>query len=643
MCGICGLYNFGSGEPVAEELLRGMMAALRHRGPDAEGTYLSPTCPALGLGHTRLSIIDLTGGCQPMANEDGAVWVVQNGEIYNYRELRRDLEARGHRFQSESDTEVILHLYEEHGTACLGHLRGMFAFALWDERRRRLFLARDRLGVKPLVYWTDGERFAFASEARALLRLPGVPRELEPEALHHYLTLAYVPSPLTMFRGIRKLPPAHFLLVGERVGEPTRYWEPGFDREEPRPEAEYAEALRETLREATRLRLRSDVPLGAFLSGGIDSSITVALMSTLTEEPVKTFSIGFAERAYDELAYARLIAGRYHTDHHEFTVRPDALAVLPRLVWFYGEPFADSSALPTYYVSQVTRQFVTVALTGDAGDECFAGYPRYQAVRLASYFDGLPGWLRRVLTIPLWQQLPAGLEQKSPLRRLKRLLGALALPPETRYLTWIAYFTEEQKRSLYQADLTRATAHLSTAHLFEERFAEVAGRDPLTAATYVDLMTYLPDDLLVKVDVASMAHALECRSPFLDHKVVELAARMPIGLKLRGRQSKYLLKKTFADLLPEEILHRAKMGFGMPIARWFRGELRGFLTDVLLGPPARARGYFQMPVVQQLITEHANGVFDHGYRLWALLWFELWCRMFLDAPPPLLPPAPAAL
>ncbi len=643
MCGICGLYNFGSGEPADEQVLRRMMALLRHRGPDDEGTYLSPTCPALGLGHTRLSIIDIAGGHQPLANEDGSVWVILNGEIYNYKELRADLEARGHRFRTETDTETIVHLYEESGTGCLGHLRGMFAFALWDEGRRRLFLARDRLGQKPLVYWTDGRRFCFASEAKALLQVPGVPRELEPEALHHYLTLAYVPAPLTMFRGIKKLSPAHFLLVGERVAQPTRYWQPGFHREERRYEEAYAEELRETLREATRLRLRSDVPLGAFLSGGIDSSITVALMSTLTEQPVKTFSIGSEEKAYDEVAYARLIAERYHTDHREFTVRPDCLAVLPRLIWFYGEPFADSSAIPTYYVSGITRRFVTVALTGDAGDECFAGYPRYRAVKLAGYFDRLPRVLRRAIASPLWQRLPSSLEQKSALRRLKKLLAALALPHELRYLTWIAYFTEEQKRALYQGNLARPTAGLDTADLLAARFADVPDRDPLTATTYVDLMTYLPDDLLVKVDVASMAHSLECRSPFLDHHVVELAARMPIELKLRAFKSKYLLKRTFRDLLPRQILHRRKMGFAVPLARWLRNELQGFLKDVLLGSSALSRGYFRRQVVNQLIEEHVAGVFDHAYRLWALLWFELWCQMFLDNPPPTTPPGEPGL
>lgn len=643
MCGICGIYNFGSGEPADEETLRRMMRMLRHRGPDDEGTYLSPTCPGLGLGHTRLSIIDIEGGRQPMTNEDGSLWLVFNGEIYNYRELRADLEARGHRFRTQSDTETILHLYEEAGTACLEHLRGMFAFALWDERRRRLLLARDRLGQKPLYYWSDGRRFAFASESRALLGVPGVPRELEPEALHHYLTLAYVPSPLSMFRGLRKLPPAHFLLVGERVGEPARYWDPGFDREEPRPEEEYAERLRETLREAVRLRLRSDVPLGAFLSGGIDSSITVALMSTLSEEPVKTFSIGFQERAYDEVHYARLIARRYHTEHREFTVRPHCLEVLRRLVWFYGEPFADSSAIPTYYVAGLTREFVTVALTGDAGDECFAGYPRYRAVKLAGYFDRLPAVLRRLLTLKVWQRLPAGPEQKSSLRRLKKLLSALALPAERRYLTWLAYFTEEQKRDLYEDGLLRATAGLDTTDLVAEPYRRVTGRDPLTAVTYVDLVTYLPDDLLVKVDIASMAHSLECRSPFLDHRVVELAARMPIGMKLRGFESKYLLKKTFADCLPREILRRPKMGFGVPIAHWFRNELRGFLEDTLLGKSAAERGYFRPQAVRRLIEEHVDRVFDHGYRLWSLLWFELWCQMFLDNPPPESPPAEGVL
>jgi len=629
MCGICGVINLESEEPVREDLLSKMSSVLRHRGPDDEGKVVLAGAK-VGLAHRRLSIIDVEGGHEPMSNEDETLWLVFNGEIYNFQQLRADLQEKGHRFRTKCDAEVILHCYEEKGIKALEDFRGMFAFAIYDEKAERLFLARDRLGQKPLVYALFGGRFYFASEIKSILQVPGIPREVEILALHHYLTYQYVPHPLTMFKGIYKLPPANYILLSKRGIEKGRYWQPDFSRQVDLPEEEYLRQVRETLEEATRLRLISDVPLGAFLSGGIDSSIIVALMSLHSNRPVRTFSIGFEEKKYDELQYARLIAKRYKTEHTEFVVRPVCLEVLPDLIWHYDEPFADSSAVPTYYVARETSRFVKVALTGDAGDECFAGYPRYQAVKLSSYLDRLPEFLRGVLSHPFWQRLPAPVEQKSLRRRLKKFAKALSQSPEERYLRWICIFDEELKDELYTEELkARLSFHPSSYYILEP-YAHLKGRDFLTRTTYVDLLTYLPSDLLVKVDIASMAHSLETRSPFLDHKVVELAGRMPVHLKLRAFKSKYILKKAFADLLPAEILNRGKMGFGVPISAWFRGELKSYVRGLLLDEKSVRRGYFRRETLERLLGEHIEGKFDHGYRLWSLLVLEEWHRRFID-------------
>jgi len=630
MCGICGVVMGERGRAVDEAVLRRMMATLRHRGPDDEGTWFAEPTRHVGLGHRRLSIIDLAGGHQPMSNEDGSVWIVLNGEIYNFQALRADLESRGHVFRTHSDTEAVVHLYEERGPACVDDLRGMFAFAIWDDRRQQLTLARDRMGQKPLSYWFHDGHLVFGSEIKAILEWPGVPREVDPVALHHYLTYQYVPHPRTMFAGISKLPPAHVAIYRDGQLRLERYWQPDYSTQEERSEAEWCDLIRHELREATRLRLISDVPLGAFLSGGIDSSITVALMSTLSGDPVKTYSIGFEERAFDETHYARQVAERYHTDHHEFIVRPDCLEVLPTLIWHYDEPFADSSAIPTYYVSKVTREHVTVALSGDAGDECFAGYPRYRAAKLAGRFDRLPGFVRAAAGWRFWQKMPASIEQKTFRRRFKRLLAALNQPPEVRYLRWICIFDEVAKASMYAPAFAREVdAHPSADFLLAE-YAKVPDLDFVGRTTFVDLMTYLPCDILTKVDVASMAVSLECRSPFLDHHVVSLAGRIPTRLKLRGMTSKYILKKAFADMLPRDILTRGKMGFGVPISKWFRNELSGYLRETVLSARALSRGYFRPEAVREVVDQHVDGVFDHGYRLWSLLNLELWHRRFID-------------
>ena len=636
MCGICGWIGLGAAAQFDALDIERMRRVIDHRGPDDNGCHVAEfpaeSAPGrVGLGHARLSIIDLEGGHQPLSNEDGSVWIVFNGEIYNFLELRPDLVARGHVFKTRSDTEVILHLYEDKGPECLQALRGMFAFAIWDGRNRSLFLARDRVGKKPLVYRLEDDRLLFASEIKSILHAPRVPREMEPEALHHYLTYGYVPHPLTMFRGIEKLPPAHYLMWKDGKADVEEYWRPPF-RVAPRlPEEEYAARLRDLLTEAVRLRLISDVPLGAFLSGGIDSSIVVGLMSRLSNAPVKTFAIGFEEKRYDELEYARLVARHFGTEHKEFVVRPNAVEIIPEIVWHYDEPFADSSAIPTYYVSQITRRHVTVALTGDAGDEGFAGYPRYKAVKLGQWYDRLPGFLRRRLGGKAWERLPASVEHKTFRRRLRRLLEAMNLPPRARYVRWCAIFDDTRKAALYAPEFAAALGDNSSAEVFESEYEKVQGLDFLGQTTFVDYMRYLPDDLLVKVDIAGMAHSLECRAPFLDHKLIEFIAEIPTDLKLRGFTSKYLLRRAFGSMLPPAILRRPKMGFGVPIADWFRGDLREYVRGVLLDPATLRRGYFNPAAVEQLVQEHVEARWDHGYRLWSLLMFELWHRSFVDA------------
>ncbi|MFH1268300.1 MAG: asparagine synthase (glutamine-hydrolyzing), partial [Planctomycetota bacterium] len=568
MCGITGAVWTAPEKAIDQDALRRMVEVLRHRGPDDEGFYASEfqvrpgygLVPGVALGHRRLSIIDLAGGAQPMSNEDGSVWVVFNGEIYNYRDRRRRLEGTGHRFRTQSDTETIVHLYEDEGPGFLAHLNGMFALAIWDANRQQLLLARDRLGQKPLVYRLEPQRLLFASELKSLLEVADVPRRLDPQALDAYLTYQYVPHPQTIFEGTAKLPPGHYGVWREGRFDVKPYWQPDFNVEEDRPAGEYAEQLRELLTSAVELRLQSEVPLGAFLSGGIDSTIIVGLMRKLARGPVRTFSIGFPVKEYDETRYARLAAERFGTDHEEFVVEPNAVEILPKLVWHYDEPFADSSAIPTWYVSELTRKHVTVALSGDGGDELFAGYPRYRAVWLASWFDRLPASLRRAVAGRYWQWLPASPRQKSFRRQLKRLMEVLDQPPGPRYLGWIAIFNEARRAELYEDGFLASLPDVDPRVFLDAARARSCDRDPVTSISLTDLVTYLPCDLMTKVDVASMAHGLECRQPFLDYRVVELAARMPLARKFSRGHGKRILLETFSDLLPKPIRRRPKMG-----------------------------------------------------------------------------------
>jgi asparagine synthase (glutamine-hydrolysing) len=659
MCGIAGAAWTSSGRPLSEDTLRRMTDSLRHRGPDDDGCYFSPgasrAAPAAALGFRRLSIIDLQGGHQPLSNEAGDVWIVFNGEIYNYRELRPVLEAAGHVFRTHSDTETIVHLYEQYGLDFVAHLRGMFALAIWDERSHRLVLARDRIGQKPLFFRHDSDRLCFASEVKALLQVPDAPRELDPQAIEHYLTYQYVPHPQCVLKGYSKLPPAHLAIYEGGRLQTRRYWLPPYCTAHQQPLADRALAdcdrwsdddwrqnLRRSLTEAVRLRMRSDVPLGAFLSGGIDSTIITGLMQSLSDRPVHTFSIGFPVPQFDERRFARDAARHLGTEHHEFVVEPSALDILPRLIWHYDEPFGDSSAIPTMALCELTRREVTVALSGDGGDELFGGYNRYFAVRLASRIDRLPRFVRRICAWPLWQRIPASVEQQSLRRRARRFLAALGQSPELRYLRWIGIFDDDWRMRLYTPGFRERLGSLDAAGFIESAYAHCCGPDIVTRTMCADVHSYLPCDILTKVDIASMAYGLEARSPFLDHHVAELAARMPVRLKQQGAHGKVILKETFADLLPPSIQSRGKMGFGVPLDHWFRGQLRPLVRDTLLSRKAIDRGFFNPAAVERLITEHEREVFDHSSRLWLLLVLEEWCRAFLDPPQPPTGPLPRA-
>jgi asparagine synthase (glutamine-hydrolysing) len=635
MCGITGAAWTDPRKAIEPHVLERMIDALRHRGPDDQGQYradyqhLPAPAGGVALGHRRLSIIDPTGGHQPLANEDGTIQLVFNGEVYNFRQLQRTLASAGHTLRTACDAETIVHLYEDHGPQFLEQLNGMFALALWDARRGQLVLARDRLGEKPLVYREEAGRLLFASELKSLLEVPGVPRQLDPQALDEYLTYQYVPFPRTIFRGFSKLAPGQMAVYRDGRLEVRPYWTPDFRVEEDLPAEDYVAELRRLMESSVAMRLESDVPLGAFLSGGIDSTVVAGLMARLSSAPVRTFSIGFPEPEYDETSYARLAARHFGTRHEEFQVRPDAVAILPKLVWHYDEPFADSSALPTWYLSELTRRQVTVALTGDGGDELFAGYDRYRAVALASRLDRLP-LVRRLLSAQFWQRLPASTRQKSFLRRWKRFTESISLGAARRYLEWIAIFNETRRADLYAEDFLKNLPEADPLAFLESAMARAAGRDPVTAASLADLVTYLPCDLMTKVDIASMAHGLECRAPFLDHRVVELAARMPARWKLRGGRGKWILRRAFADLLPEPIRRRGKMGFGVPLDHWFRGGLGDFARGVLLESRSIQRGLFRREAVARLLDEHQQARFDHSYRLWALLFLELWQREWID-------------
>lgn len=626
MCGIAGIVE-NTDSRVDQALVSRMCDAISHRGPDDDGFYFSE---GVGLAMRRLAIIDVKNGQQPIHNQDRTAWIVFNGEIYNYLELRDKLEKLGHTFYTNSDTEAVVHAYDQYGADCPKHLRGMFAFAIWDERTRELFLARDRVGKKPLLYAKVNGKLIFGSEFSALLLHPDIGRDIDTEAIHHYLSFMCVPAPLTAYRAIRKLEPGHSLRWKKGEIEIERYWQPDFSKKIDTTEQEAGERAIEILRDSVKVRLMSEVPLGAFLSGGIDSSAVVALMSQESSEPVKTFSIGFEEQDFSELHHARRVAEHVGADHHEFIVRPDALEVLPLLVEHYGEPYADSSAIPTYYVARETRKHVTVALNGDGGDEAFAGYERYAAMRLAEKYHRIPAVLRDSFVQQAIRLIPSSETKRSRVRDVKRFLEAASLPKVERYLRWVSVFDTAAKQDLYSANFLHETQSIRAIDILTPWFARANGAGIVDAALLADLNTYLPNDLLVKVDIATMAVSLEARSPFLDHHLIEFAASLPEKLKLRGMTTKYILKQVLKKLLPAENLDRRKMGFGVPIGHWFRGKLQPFLRETILSEKALNRGLFRPDAVRQLVESHTRGERDHSHRLWTLLMLELWFERFID-------------
>ncbi|MFQ5510882.1 MAG: asparagine synthase (glutamine-hydrolyzing) [Candidatus Krumholzibacteriia bacterium] len=629
MCGICGKLAWEGPEEVSEPVVRAMTATLAHRGPDGEGHHLwSDDGVAVGLGHRRLSIIDLSdAGRQPMANADGTVWVIHNGEVYNFRELRSELEALGYRFRSKTDTEVILHAYEAWGSGCVERLQGMFAFAVWDQGRRRLFLARDRVGIKPLYYAVRGGALLFASEMKALLQDPALDTGLDNGALDSYLAFGYVPAPDTIFRSVKKLPPAHVLSWQDGRVHIERYWQYRAARETApaRDEGEWLEEFEAVLQKAVARQMVSDVPLGAFLSGGIDSSLIVWMMSRASDQPVQSFTVGFDEQGWSEAPYARRAASRFATEHHEYDVSAAAMDILPKLVWHLDEPFGDSSMLPTYYVSKMTRQRVTVALSGDGGDELFAGYSRYQGERLSNIFQRLPRWVQSGVVSTL---RAAPLSRTAPARRLGNVLANAGLDFASRYRNKQSLGEAGTRRELYADDFRRSLA--AEADPLDDLLASAPKGDFVDRLTALDMEFYLPNDMLVKVDRMSMASSLEVRVPFLDEKVIETASRIPTHLKLRNFTTKYLLRKLASKALPPEISRRGKQGFGVPIHSWFRGALVDAARDLLLDGRTLRRGYFARRALEALLDRHQRGMQDHGHLIFALMSLETWNRVFID-------------
>ncbi|HET7037832.1 MAG TPA: asparagine synthase (glutamine-hydrolyzing) [Thermomicrobiaceae bacterium] len=628
MCGICGIYDYRDGQPAEPFTLRRMADAMRHRGPDDDGAFVDG---GLGLGFRRLSIIDLAGGHQPMFNEDDSVVLVFNGEIYNYRELRDELLARGHAFQSNSDTEVIVHLYEEVGEACVERLRGMFGFALWDSRRRRLLLARDRLGIKPLYYTDFGGRLLFGSEIKAILEHPAVERRLDMDALGNFLALKYVPAPQTMFQGIRALEPGQFLVCDEDGVRLKRYWDLSFQPQHPaRREAEYAEELGALLRETVRMHLMSDVPFGAFLSGGLDSSTVVALMSEVLEQPVKTFAVVYEGEgaAYSEAPYARAVARRYGADHHEVTLTArDFMTQAERVIWHLDQPIADEAAVANFMVSRLAAEHVKMVLTGEGGDELFAGYARYSGERLSPLARRSPSVVRRAAL--------AGARRLPGLRGPKLALYALAQPDEVRrFSSWFPLFNAERRAQLLTPECASSLDAGGPERVIAAALARADASEPLNRMLYVDSKLWLPDDLLARGDKTSMAASLEARVPLLDHKLVEFAAALPPSLKLHRLTRKYLLRKVAAPLLPPEIIERRKKGFAIPTSVWFRGEARDWVREILATDVLRQRGLFVPEYVASLLDEHERGFADHGQLIWGLLGVELWQRQYLDGTRP---------
>ncbi len=630
MCGICGILNFNRDEKVDESVVRQMCKVISHRGPDDEGVYVQEN---VGIGMRRLSIIDLSGGHQPICNEDGTAWIVFNGEIYNYQSVRAELIQKGHRFTTNSDTETILHAFEEYGEACPEKLNGMFAFAIWDDRNKRLFIARDRLGIKPLYYYLDENCFIFGSELKSILQVKKVPRNVNPVALDKFLTFEYIPAPISIFKDIHKLRQGHTLLWDKGRINIRSYWDLTYDVPKKTSEAEICEELTDILQDAVKIRLMSEVPLGAFLSGGIDSSTVVALMSRVMTQPVKTFSIGFEDATYNELKYARIIAEKFKTEHHEFILKPNAVDLTEKLVKNYvDEPFGDFSLFPTYLVSKMARDYVTVVLSGDGGDELFAGYDTYIANQMARSYDSIPRILRKQVIEKLVAKIPPTEKKKGLINRIKRFVEGAALPPDLQHVRWMIFLSEAEKNMLYSRDLMKQLNPAEYYDFIRGYFKAMSACSPLDQQQFVDIKTYMVDDILVKVDRMSMATSLEARVPFIDYRVVEYTTKIPGMLKLAGlnhQKTKYILKKAMEKFLPFEILYRGKEGFSIPIKNWLKTDLKPLMMEVLSPENIKAEGFFNPGYVEQLKREHLNNVQNHSHRLWALMMFGIWYDIYI--------------
>ena len=635
MCGIAGILDF-KGNIIDSSLLKAMCDAMIHRGPDDEGIYINEvnsegSGARVGLGHRRLSIIDLSSaGHQPMSNEDGKIWIVLNGEIYNFQELRKELEGKGHIFKSRTDTEVVLHLYEDKGEECVKDLRGMFAFAIWDKSKEKLMLARDRIGKKPLLYSFVNEKLIFASEFRALLKHPDVNREIDYEAMHHYLTYLCIPAPLTAFKKIRKLPAAHVLIWQNGKVRIQNYWELDFSKKIKINESEVSCEILRLLKESVRARLVSDVPLGVLLSGGIDSACVTALMSQLQSNNIHTFSAGFKDSQFNELPLAKFTANYFRTNHTEDYVMPDTAQILPELIEYYGEPFGDSSALPTYYVCKTAGKYVKVALNGDGGDEVLAGYRRHLASYLAEKYSPIAKMINRSPLRTFFNIFPDKPSRHNCVGSMKRFLDAAELNRAQRHMRWIGFFSEDSKKRMYTEEFSKNIEGLDSSVFLKDLFRKAEGLDSIDAVLYVDTLFGLQSDLVVKMDIASMANSLETRSPFLDQQLMEFSASLSSGLKIRNFTLKYILKKSVNKIIPDTILNRPKRGFAIPVDSWFRNELRDYLTGIILSRKAINRGYFNPDAVKGLLESHISRKNNYGQHLWGLLVLELWHRRFID-------------
>ena len=625
MCGICGIVNLDRENHVKYTQIKRMCDALVHRGPDDDGIFVKDN---VGIGMRRLSIIDLVTGNQPISNEDDTIRVVFNGEIYNYLDLRQALRKKGHRFSTNSDTEVIVHAYEEYGEDCPAMFNGMFAFAIWDDRRKRLFVARDRIGIKPLYYYKDDKRVVFGSEPKAILQTPDVPREIDPLALDNFLTFEYIPAPLSIFRDIKKLYPAHTLSLHNGAISTKRYWHLPVKHCAVSKD-EICNLIRDYLQDAVKIRLISDVPLGVFLSGGLDSSTLVAMMSRATDQPVKTFSIGFEDSTYNELNYARVVAKQFQTEHHEFVIKPDAVALTEKLIGYLDEPFGDFSIFPTFLVSQMARDYVTVVLSGDGGDELFAGYDTYIANRTATHFEKLPLFIRKKIVAPVMRSIPPTSKKKGIVNKAKRFVEGAMLPPDLEHVRWMIFLSSLEKNRLYTEEFSKRLQKEDAYAFIRHYFDKARSFDLLNRQMFVDIHSYLVDNILVKVDRMSMATSLEARVPFLDHRFVEFAANIPGKLKLKGYRTKHILKQAMSGILPPEILARGKEGFSIPIKNWLKKELNPMMMDVLSPQRIKQEGYFCSEYIERLKNEHVNGIENHSHRLWALMIFEIWQDKYL--------------